>query len=72
MSERDAVEPSAEALRAQLRMFCCLMLGSPDAADRVLRQIYRREPDHLSAQQNWPSERVRLCSIAAEICGVRR
>ncbi|MEV6825029.1 NAD(P)H-binding protein [Amycolatopsis sp. NPDC051102] len=54
---------------AQLRLFCRLMLGSADAADRVLRQIHRRAPD---GPDEHPSDRARLFRMAADLCGVRR
>ena len=59
-----------EALHAQLRLFCHLMLGSADAAaDRVMPQIYHRALDH--PEENRQSERVRLFGIAADLCGAR-
>ena len=58
-----------EALHAQLRLFCHLMLGSADAADRVMPQIYRRALDHPEEYRQ--SERVRLFGIAADLWGPR-
>jgi hypothetical protein len=71
MSEQENIPQHDAALHAQLRLFCQLMLGSTDAADRMVRQIYYRALDHQGDQQNWPSERVRLFSIAAHLCGAR-
>ncbi|MGW7687262.1 hypothetical protein ACWGID_41355 [Kribbella sp. NPDC054772] len=53
------------ALHAQLRLFCQLMLGSTDAADCMLQQIYHQ-------QEDLPSDRVHLFRVAAGLCGVRR
>jgi hypothetical protein len=39
MSEPENITQHNEELHAQLRLFCHLMLGSADAADRVMRQI---------------------------------
>jgi hypothetical protein len=61
--------PQDAALHAQLRLFCQLMLGSTDAADCMLQQIYRRA---LDDQENRPAECVHLFRIAAELCGIRR
>jgi hypothetical protein len=60
------------AVLAQLRLFCQLMLGSADAADCMIQQIYRRALDHHDEQKNWPSERGQLFRIAADLCGVPR
>lgn len=57
------------ALHAQLRLFCELMLGSTDAADHVLQQLYRRAlPDQ---REDHPPERIQLFRIAADLCDVR-
>lgn len=72
MSEPEDTTQRYEELHAQLRLFCHLMLGSADAADRVMRQIYHRALDHQGDQQHWQSERVRLFGIAADLCGARR
>jgi hypothetical protein len=58
-----------EALHAELRLFCHLMLGSADAADRVMPQIYHRALDH--PEEDRQSERVRLFGIAADLCAAR-
>ncbi|MFE3189909.1 hypothetical protein ACFXHA_12940 [Nocardia sp. NPDC059240] len=50
-----------EALPAQLRLFCELMLGSAEAADCVIQQIY---------QADSPAERLRLFRLAAAHCGL--
>jgi DNA-directed RNA polymerase specialized sigma24 family protein len=71
MSEAEDVTRHNEELHAQLRLFCHLMLGSADAADRVLRQIYHRALDHQYDQQHGRSERARLFGIAADLCGAR-
>ena len=71
MSEPENITRHNEELHAQLRLFCHLMLGSADAADRVMRQIYHRALDHQDDQQHRQSERVRLFSIAADLCGAR-
>lgn len=71
MSEPENITQYDEELHAQLRLFCHLMLGSADAADRVMRQIYHRALDHQDDQQHRQSERVRLFSIAADLCGAR-
>ncbi|MFI6597464.1 hypothetical protein ACIBHX_14515 [Nonomuraea sp. NPDC050536] len=71
MSERENITQHNEELHAQLRLFCRLMLGSADADDRVMRQIYHRALDHQDDQQHRQSERVRLFSIAADLCGAR-
>lgn len=67
MSEQEDIA----ALEAQLRLFCHLMLGSTDAADCMLQQIYRRALD-CHEQENRPSECVHLFRIAADLCGLRR
>ena len=51
-------------------MFCHLMLGSADAADRMMRQIHRRALDQHDDQHR-QSERVRLFIVAADLCGAR-
>lgn len=71
MSETENITQHNEELRAQLRLFCHLMLGSADAADRVMRQIYHRALDHQDDQQQRQSEHVRLFSVAADLCGAR-
>jgi DNA-directed RNA polymerase specialized sigma24 family protein len=71
MSEPENITQHHEELHAQLRLFCRLMLGSAGAADRVTRQIYHRALDHQDDQQHRQSERVRLFSIAADLCGAR-
>ncbi|MFE3000064.1 hypothetical protein ACFXG4_34330 [Nocardia sp. NPDC059246] len=63
MSEQENIARQDAELRAQLRLFCQLMLGSADAADCMIQQIY---------QENWPSERLQLFRIAAARCGIRR
>jgi DNA-directed RNA polymerase specialized sigma24 family protein len=70
MSEQENIARYA-ALDARLRLFCQLMLGSTDAADCMLQQIFRRALDYHE-QENRPSERVHLFRIAADLCGVRR
>lgn len=60
-----------EELHAQLRLFCHRMLGSADAADHVVQQIYRRELDNQVDQPHLQSERTRLFTIAAHLCGAR-
>jgi hypothetical protein len=70
MSEAEHTTACSKALDTQLRLFCYLMLGSADAAERVMRQIYHRALDHQDDEQNQQSERVRLFSIAADLCGV--
>ncbi|WP_214323689.1 hypothetical protein [Nonomuraea sediminis] len=67
MSEQENI-----AQHAQLRLFCQLMLGSADAADHMIQQVYRRALEYHDELENWPSERVQLFRIAADICGVRR
>ena len=69
--QRNTAEHDA-ALHAQLRLFCELMLGSADAADRMIQQIYRCAYDYHDEQENCPSERVQLFRIAATLCGVRQ
>jgi hypothetical protein len=71
MSEPEHTTQSGAELHAQVRLFCHLMLGSADATDRVMRQIYHRALEHQDDQQNRQSERVRLFSIAADLCGAR-
>lgn len=71
MSEREPATRCLVPLDSQLRLFCCLMLGSTDAADRMVSRIYQHALDHRDDQQNQQSERCRLFSIAAELCGVR-
>jgi DNA-directed RNA polymerase specialized sigma24 family protein len=70
MSAPENIAQHNEELHAQLRLFCHLMLGSADAADRVMRQIYHRPLDHQDDQQHRQSERARLFRIAAGLCGV--
>ena len=72
MLEQENMARHDAALRAQLQLFCRLMLGSTDAADCMIQQIYRRARDHHDEQKKWPSERVQLFHIAAELCGVPR
>ncbi len=72
MSEKGNIAQQDAVLHAQLRLFCQLMLGSADAADYIIQQIYHRALDHHDNQENWPSERVHLFRIAAELCGVPR
>jgi DNA-directed RNA polymerase specialized sigma24 family protein len=60
------------ALHAQLWLFCRLMLGSADAADCMVQQIYRRALDEHDERESCPSERVQLFRFAAILCGVRR
>lgn len=69
MPEPENITPHDQELHAQLRMFCHLMLGSADAADRMMRQIHRRALDQHDDQHNRQSERVRLFSVAADLCG---
>ncbi|MGF6888329.1 hypothetical protein ABIA39_003034 [Nocardia sp. GAS34] len=71
MSERERTAAGSAALDRQLRLFCYLMLGSADATDRMMRRIYRHALDHQDDQQDQRSERLRLFSIAADLCGVR-
>jgi hypothetical protein len=71
MSEPENIGGYGEELHEHLRLFCHLMLGSADAADRMMRQIYHRALDQQDDQQGWSSERVRLFGIAAELCGAR-
>ncbi|GAB2550749.1 hypothetical protein [Nocardia heshunensis] len=54
--------PIDDALHTQLRLFCELMLGSAEAADCVINQIY---------QENSPAERLHLFRLAAARCGLR-
>jgi hypothetical protein len=70
MDEQGSTDEHDAALHAQLRLFCELMLGSADAADCMIRQIYRCAYD--DGQENCPSERVQLFRIAAALCGVRQ
>ena len=72
MAEQGNTERHDAALHAQLRLFCHLMLGSADAADCMIQQIYRRALDYHDEQEGCPSERVQLFRIAATLCGVRR
>lgn len=72
MSEQENIAQHDAALHAQLRLFCQLMLGSANAADCMIQQIYRRALDYHDEQENWPSKRVQLFRIAADLCGVRR
>ncbi|MFE9328702.1 hypothetical protein ACIHDR_48575 [Nocardia sp. NPDC052278] len=72
MYGQDDIAQHDARLHAQLRLFCHVMLGSADAADRMIQQIYRRALDHHDEQENWPSERVQLFRIAADLCGIRR
>lgn len=65
MSEQENIA----ALRAELRLFCQLMLASDDAADRMMQQIDRRALGCHDEQENWPARRVRLFRIAADVCG---
>lgn len=71
MSGREDIAKDDPALHAQLRLFCQLMLGSTDAADCMLQQIYRRARD-CHEQENRPAECVQLFRIAADLCGVGR
>lgn len=71
MSEPEDTAACGATLDAQLRLFCYLMLGSADAADHMMRQIYRHAPDHRDDQRNQRSERARLFGIAADLCGIR-
>jgi hypothetical protein len=71
MSEQENIAQHA-AMHAHLRLFCQLMLGSTDAADCVLEQIYRRALDDVDEQENRPPERVRLFRMAADLCGACR
>ncbi|MBO2457502.1 hypothetical protein [Actinomadura violacea] len=68
VSESESTTQHNEGLQAQLRLFCHLMLGSADAADRVMRQIYHRALDHQDDQQHRQSERDRLFRIAIDLC----
>ncbi len=70
MPEPENIGRHDAALRAQLRLFCQLMLGSADAADRMIQDIDQRVLDNHDEQENCPSQRVRLFRIAAELCGV--
>ena len=54
-----------EQLTAQLRLFCELMLGSPEAAESALQQIHALDGDQ-------PPDCARLFRLAADVCGVRR
>lgn len=67
MAEQERLSEHDAALPAQLRLFCQLMLGSPEAADRMLEQLYRRAVDHLGEP-----DCVHLFRIAADLCGIRR
>jgi hypothetical protein len=70
MFEQADIAHHDATLHAQLRLFCHLMLGSAEAADCTMQQIYRRALDNNDEQENWPSDRIRLFRIAAEFCGV--
>lgn len=72
MSDKGNIARHDAVLHAQLRLFCQLMLGSADAADCVIHQMYRRARDHHDKYESWPSERVHLFRLAAELCGVPR
>ena len=72
MAGQENTDQHDAALHAQLRLFCHLMLGTADAADCVIQQIYRCALDYRDEQENCPSERVQLFRIAAALCGVRR
>ncbi|WP_216894341.1 hypothetical protein [Nocardia alni] len=65
MSEQEFITRHDSAPHAELRLFCQLMLGSADAADRLMHQIYHDQ------QENWPAERIGLFRIAADLCGAR-
>jgi hypothetical protein len=69
MSDQGNVVQDGEAFLEELRLFCCLMLGSTDDADGMIREIYRCALDHQGNQGDWSSERVRPFGIAADICG---
>ncbi|WP_051194147.1 hypothetical protein [Nocardia jiangxiensis] len=69
MPEQENIARHDAALRAQLRLFCQLMLGSDAAAEDMIQQIDRRALDYHDEQDNCPTERVRLFRIAAELCG---
>ena len=71
MSEPENITQHNEELHAHLRLFCHLMLGSADAADRVVWQVYHRALDHQDDQHHRQSERIRLFSIAADLCEAR-
>jgi hypothetical protein len=71
MAEQGKPDEHDTALHAQLRLFCELMLGSADAADCMIQQIYRCAFDYHDEQEGCPSERVQLFRIAATLCGVR-
>src|SRR5690349_8685086 len=58
MAGQENTDQHDAALHAQLRLFCHLMLGSADAADRMIQQIYRCALDCDDKQENYPSERV--------------
>ncbi|WP_062993037.1 hypothetical protein [Nocardia anaemiae] len=70
MPEPENTAACSEALDTQLWLFCYLMLGSAEAADLMMRQIYRHALDQ-GDKQNQQSERVRLFCVAADLCGVR-
>jgi DNA-directed RNA polymerase specialized sigma24 family protein len=72
MSEPEAAGEPDAVLRAQLRVFCRLMLGSTHAADCVVQQVYRRALDHADEPGGPAPERVALFRIAADLCGVHR
>ncbi|SUA43405.1 Uncharacterised protein [Nocardia africana] len=71
MSEPEDTAGCGAPLDTQLRLFCHLMLGSADAADRMMRQIYCHAAEYRGGQQDRQSERIRLFGIAATLCGVR-
>jgi len=71
MSDPENHTQHNENLHAQLRLFCHLMLGSAHAADHIMRQIYQRALDHQDDQHHRQSERIRLFSIAADLCEAR-
>ncbi|MFC0430947.1 hypothetical protein [Kutzneria buriramensis] len=72
MAEQGNTDKHDAALHAQLRLFCELMLGSADAADCMIQQIYSCAFDYHDGQENWPPERSQLFRIAATLCGVRQ
>ncbi|PXX66713.1 hypothetical protein DFR70_103463 [Nocardia tenerifensis] len=72
MSEEENLAHHEAALHAQLTLFCQLMLGSAEAADRMVHQIYHRALDHRDKREKCSSKRVHLFGIAAELCGVLR
>lgn len=70
MFEQADIAHHDATLHAQLRLFCHLMLGSAEAADCTLQQIYRRAVENDYVQKNRPFDRIQLFRIAAECCGV--